>query len=202
MVPIKNRCQPRRKRYAAGVDASGGGADAFTLSICHYEDDLCVQDVCRGWKTSRTQSVDLEGVVNDIAAVLKRYGLRECHGDKYAANWVVESFRRAGITYRQNPVDKSVYYLEVEPKFATSKIHILDHPELARELRLLERRPRPGGKTIVDHPRNSSRRLFQRPGDCRGVRETGDGRRRFSGRRRQRHRLRDPASGSLKKEAL
>ena len=155
MVPIKNRCQPRRKRYAAGVDASGGGADAFTLSICHYEDDLCVQDVCRGWKTSRTQYVDLEGVVNDIAAVLKRYGLRECHGDKYAANWVVESFRRAGITYRQNPVDKSVYYLEVEPKFATSKIHILDHPELARELRLLERRPRPGGKTIVDHPRNS-----------------------------------------------
>jgi len=43
----------------------------------------------------------------------------------------------------------------MEPLFAQGKIQILDHPELARELRLLERRPRFGGKIIVDHPRGS-----------------------------------------------
>ena len=75
------------------------------------------------------------------------------HGDRYSANWVVESFKRPGITYKQNDSDKSVYYLEVEPLFATGKIQLLDHAGLARELRMLERRPRPGGKTIVDHPR-------------------------------------------------
>ena len=42
-----------------------------------------------------------------------------------------------------------------EPLFAQGKIEILDHPELSRELRLLERRPRPGGKVIIDHPRGS-----------------------------------------------
>lgn len=42
----------------------------------------------------------------------------------------------------------------MEPLFAQGKIEILDNSELARELRLLERRPRPGGKTIIDHPRS------------------------------------------------
>jgi hypothetical protein len=29
---------------------------------------------------------------------------------------------------------------------------LLDHAQLARELKLLERRPRAGGRTLVDHP--------------------------------------------------
>jgi len=57
--------------------------------------------------------------------------------------------------YRQNEFDKSIYYIALEPLFATGKIQILDHAEQARELRLLERRPRPGGKIVIDHPRNS-----------------------------------------------
>src|SRR5262245_59314578 len=146
--------QPGR-RYAAGVDASGGGRDAFTLSIVHQEADMLVQDVCRGWRKTRTANVNLEGVVTEIAEILKRYGLREIHGDKYSANWVIEAFRRVGITYRQLDHDKSFYYLEIEPWLAESRIELLDHAELARELQLLERRPRPGGKTIVDHPRGA-----------------------------------------------
>ena len=143
------------KRYAAGVDASGGGQDAFTLGIVHQEKDMLVQDVCRGWRKTRTANVNLEGVVTEIAEILKRYGLREIHGDKYSANWVIEAFRRAGVIYRQLDHDKSFYYLEIEPWLAESRIELLDHPELARELQLLERRPRPGGKTIVDHPRGA-----------------------------------------------
>lgn len=43
----------------------------------------------------------------------------------------------------------------MEPLFAQGKTQILDHPELAREFRLLKRRPRPGGRITVDHPRGS-----------------------------------------------
>ena len=114
-----------------------------------------MQDVCRGWKKSRTNNIDLDGIVTEIAATLRRYHLREIYGDRYSGQWVVESFRKAGITYRQTEQNKSFYYLEIEPLFAQGKIEILDHPELARELRLLERRPRPGGKVIVDHARGS-----------------------------------------------
>ncbi len=50
-------------------------------------------------------------------------------------------------------LDRSSAYLEVEPLFAQGQIEILDHPELIRELRMLERRPQAGGKDRVDHPR-------------------------------------------------
>jgi hypothetical protein len=147
------------KRYAGACDAtglgSGPGADAFTVSIGHSEKGVFIQDVCRGWKKSRNNNIDLDGIVGEIAAILRRYNLREVHGDRYSGQWVVESFRKAGIMYRQTEQDKSYYYLEMELLFAQGKIQILDHPELARELRLLERRPRPGGKIVVDHPRGS-----------------------------------------------
>jgi len=50
-------------------------------------------------------------------------------------------------------IDKSAAYLECEPLFAQGRIDLLDHPTLAREFKLLERRPRAGGRTQVDHPR-------------------------------------------------
>jgi hypothetical protein len=147
------------KAYSAGVDATGLGgnpnANSFTLVVGHYEKEVFVQDVCKGWKKSSYHNVDLEGIVGEIADILKRYNLREVHGDRYSGQWVVENFRKVGITYKQTEQDKSVFYLELEPLFAQGRIEILDHPELARELRLLDRRPRPGGKMIVDHPRGS-----------------------------------------------
>ena len=93
--------------------------------------------------------------MNEIAEILKHYGLREVHGDRYSGQWVVEAFQKAGVYYRQTEQDKSVFYLGLEPLFAQGKIEILDHPELSRELRLLERRPRSGGKVMIDHPRGS-----------------------------------------------
>jgi hypothetical protein len=144
-------------QYSAGCDATGLSdsptADCFTLSITHRDGDMLIQDLLRGWKKSRQTNVDLEGIVSEIAAILERYGLYDVHGDRYSGQWVVEAFRKAGVTYVQTEFDKSHFYLEMEPLFAQGKIEILDHPDLDRELRLLERRPRPGGKVFVDHPR-------------------------------------------------
>jgi hypothetical protein len=144
--------------YAAGVDTSGLGsgtnADSFTLAICHLSlDGRVIQDVCRGWKKSRGSHVDLAGIVGEIARLLKAYGLTSCLGDRYGAQWVVEAFAKENVTYQQAEEDKSVFYLATEPVFAQGRIELLDHPQLARELRLLERRPQPGGRTRVDHPR-------------------------------------------------
>ncbi len=73
-------------------------------------------------------------------------------GDRYAGEWVRQAFQGAGITFREAELDKSRSYLEAEPLFAQGRIEILDHPRLVRELKTLERRPRVGGRTIVDHP--------------------------------------------------
>jgi len=155
-------------RYVAAVDPSGGGADAFTLAIVHTEgrdsERRIVQDVMRGWRTRGTEPADLEGIVKEIATICRRYRLTSVYGDRYAAQWVRERFRAEGVRYEQPEVkvpndpgatrylDKSLAYLEIEPLFNQGRIDILEHPDLTRELKLLERRPRAGGRTLVDHP--------------------------------------------------
>jgi hypothetical protein len=143
--------------YVAACDPSGGGQDTFALTICHAEgrgaERRVVQDVLKGWTGSRRASpLDLAGVVRDIAAILRRYRLGEVRGDRYAAGWVRQAFEREGIRYREAEWDKSAAYLEAEPAFAQGQVALLDHPTQLRQLKLLERRPRPGGRTVVDHP--------------------------------------------------
>ena len=154
-------------RYIAACDASRGGPDAFALTIVHAEGNgaerRIVQDVMRGWSKPRNGQTDLEGAVQDIAAIVKRYSVTTVCGDRYARGWVREAFRRHGISYQDATVrdkdgeavylDRSAAYLEVEPLFAQGAITILDHPHLLRELKNLERRPQAGGKDRVDHPR-------------------------------------------------
>jgi hypothetical protein len=148
--------------YGAAVDASGGsGRDAFTLAIVHTEgkgtERRVVQDVMKAWKGDRSGSVDLEGIVAEAAAELRRYGVRKVHGDRYSAQWVRQAFSRHGIQYadpeiRGTYVDRSRAYLESESLFAQGRIALLDHPALVRELRGLEKRLKPGGRATVDHP--------------------------------------------------
>jgi hypothetical protein len=151
--------------YVAACDPSGGGADAFTVAIGHAEGEAgarrVVQEVMKGWSRRGSAALDLEGVVREIAALCKRYRVAAVVGDRYAAGWVRERFRAEGLRYDDAQIqgaegdkylDKSAAYLEVEPLFAQGRVELLDHPLLARELKLLERRPRAGGKTIVDHP--------------------------------------------------
>ena len=143
-------------RYAAGVDITGLGTgpnpDAFTLCVGHYDKDVFIQDVCKGWKKSSKSSLNLDAIVGEIADIIKRYRIIEINGDKYAGAWPIEHFRKVGVIYKQTEEPKSAYYLALEPVFAVGRIEILDHPELIRELRMLERRPHQGGRISVDHP--------------------------------------------------
>ena len=51
-------------------------------------------------------------------------------------------------------LDRSSAYLECEPLFASGLIALVDHPVMARELVILERRPGQSGKDRIDHPKN------------------------------------------------
>jgi hypothetical protein len=140
--------------YTAAVDPSGGGADAFTFAIGHREgngaDSRAVVDVLRGW---HRVGDNLSAVVATIAEVAKQYGCREAVGDRYAAGWVRERFADAGLRYRETAQDKAATFVEMEPLMAQGRVELPDEPHLRRELSTLERRPRPGGRVLVDHPR-------------------------------------------------
>ena len=61
--------------------------------------------------------------------------------------------RHFAIIYEHAELDKSAIYRGVLPLFSERRVELLDHPRLLTELRLLERRPRSGGRSdSVDHP--------------------------------------------------
>lgn len=146
--------------YVLPVDPSGagvgGGADAFTAAVLHLDgsptDGKVVHDMLRGWSRRAGHSMDLMGIVGEIATLAQAYGVSEVYGDKYGGQWVRQAFEKAGLFYRDADFDRSRAYLETEPLFAQGRIQLLDHPTLIREFKMLERRPRVGGRTVVDHP--------------------------------------------------
>src|SRR5262249_7413010 len=56
--------------YVAAVDPSGGHEDSFTLSIVHYFNDRLIQDVCKGWRKVRNETVNLDMIVREIATTI------------------------------------------------------------------------------------------------------------------------------------
>jgi hypothetical protein len=134
--------------FFAFTDPSGGGQDAFTLSIGHREDKKIVQDLLRARRGGNVYDT-----VKEYADILKKYGLREVTGDQYAGAWVKEGFQKEGITYRICPVSKSGAYLEALPFINAGLVELLDDREMIKELRQLERRKGTAGRDIIDHPR-------------------------------------------------
>jgi hypothetical protein len=144
------------QKYYAFADPSGGsaGGDSYTLAIGHAEKDVMVINAIR----EAVPPFSPEGVTASQAEVCQMYKVREVTGDHYAAQWPVEAWRKAGITYKQSEAPKSDLYLQALPVFTSGKAEIPDHTRLIRQLRGLERRTARSGKDSVDHtPRRRQR---------------------------------------------
>jgi hypothetical protein len=86
-----------------------------------------------------------------IAAVLKSYGVAETVGDKYAAQWVVDAFRQRGITYRHSDRDRSAIYSDALPLFTSGRARLLDNARLVNQFASLERKTSSLGRDRIDH---------------------------------------------------
>jgi hypothetical protein len=92
-------------------------------------------------------------VVAKFCAVLQRFNIRTVKGDRYGAEFVTNAFKHHGLRYEPSELDKSAIYTEVAPLFAEKRVELLDNKRLLTELRLLERKPRSGGRgDSIDHP--------------------------------------------------
>jgi hypothetical protein len=94
---------------------------------------------------------DPTAVIGEASDLLRQYGLHEATGDRYAANFVADAFRKNGIAYRPAEHDKSQVFLDFAGLLNSGKVRLLDHPQLLRELRALERK-RGQTRDRVDHP--------------------------------------------------
>ena len=140
--------------YAAFTDPSGGRSDAFTASIAHREIHNGVERVVTDLIFERHPPFNPSDVIEEIAKLLKQYRCSTVTGDRYAAEFVVEHFRKNGISYRASKLDRSEVYLDFLPLVTAAKVLLLDHPRAIAQLASLERRTFPSGKDRIDHPLN------------------------------------------------
>jgi hypothetical protein len=137
-------------RYTAFCDLSGGRSDAASLAIAHKEDRKVIVDLVKHYKAPFVP----EFVIEQMANELKRYKIHKVYGDAYAAEFVVQSFKRHRITYERCEKNKSELYLDLLPRMTSQQIELPDNETLIKELSSLERRTRSGRRDSVDHPRN------------------------------------------------
>ncbi len=142
-----------RLSSVAFVDMSGGVTDAAALGIAHSEtvdgETIVLLDHLEVVPAPHKPAA----VAAQFSETLKGLGLNRVTGDRYAAGWCSGAFEKNGIKYESAELDKSAIYGEVLPLFSEQRVEIPDDQRLVTELRLLERKPRAGGRPDnVDHP--------------------------------------------------
>lgn len=138
--------------YKAGCDPSGGGADEFAWAVAHRDGDHVVVDLIGARGRRGRLPLNPEAAVSDCVADLKTYGIREVVGDRYAGAWVVEAFRKHGISYRYSERTKSELYLDLLPLITAGRVELPSDAETIRQAKLLQRKRGAQGKDAVDAP--------------------------------------------------
>lgn len=164
VVPNRFELPPMdNTNYASFADVSGGRHDDACVAIAHREGRTVVLDCIARYAAPHNPYE----VVASIAGTIRCYGLDNCNGDSYAAEWTRMAFRSHGIEYNRatrsvwnegaaakNKVakPKSQLYLELLPRLHSGEIELLDNDTLISQLASLQRRTRSGGRDTVDHP--------------------------------------------------
>ena len=130
---------------------------SFTAAIAHAENNVAVLDCLVEVKPPFNPDV----ATAQVSHALKAYRCRTTVGDKYAAQWVVQAFRKCGINYQYSDRDRSSIYLDALPLFATGRARLLDNKRLIAQFAALERKTSPIGRDRVDRRPNGGRRLLQ-----------------------------------------
>ncbi|WHZ30064.1 MAG: hypothetical protein OJF51_004866 [Nitrospira sp.] len=149
---VRERAPMSETTYVGFCDPSGGRHDRFVVAVAHADGERVVLDAVRVW----TPPLNPSGVIAEACAFLKTYRVSQVHGDRYGAEYNAEQFRKNGLSYEPSERDRSEIYLELLPLINSERAVLLDHAELLRELRGLERRRGTSGKDKVDHRRGST----------------------------------------------
>jgi hypothetical protein len=138
-------------RYVGFIDAAGGsGSDSMTLAIATRERENVVVAAIR----ERKPPFSPDDVVTEFAALLKSYGITRCESDRWGGDWVVEAFRKRGITVVPSAKPKNELYREMLPVINGRRALLLDNAKLINQLCSLERRVGSSGRDVIDHAPN------------------------------------------------
>lgn len=140
--------------YQAFCDPSGGSSDSMTLAIGHRQatpDNKRIIGVIDAVREVRAP-FSPETAVAEFVTLLSSYGIRRARGDRYAAQWVSEAFKKAGIEYTPADLSKTEIYRDFLPRLNSREVDLLDNQRMVTQLLSLERRTARGGRDSIDHP--------------------------------------------------
>jgi hypothetical protein len=134
------------------IDAAGGsGRDSYTAAIAHHDGEQAILDTLLEVRPPfSTEEASVQ-----VAELARRYGITTVTGDRYGGDWPMAALARHGIGYTPAAKAKSDIYGEAIPLFTSRRVRLLDNARLIAQLRQLERRARPGGRDLIDHPRGA-----------------------------------------------
>ncbi len=110
--------------------------------------------VSDGYSTWRKANTTV-GLQSSTPTEAIQSGVGRVTGDKYAASWVVEAFRKVGIECVQAEKTRSGLYLELLGPLNSGQVDLLDHPRLVAQLCTLERRTSRAGRDSINHAPNA-----------------------------------------------
>lgn len=142
--------------YVAYVDGSGGGSNAYTLSISHEEiwkingeDEIVyVQDVMMG-----ISFANVNAATKLYAQKMKEYNVQMVLGDKYSGQWIVSEFLENDIFYEQNSEPRTELYTQAIVISNQRRCRILKNTTLLGQIVEIQNR-RVGVHYVYDHPAN------------------------------------------------
>jgi hypothetical protein len=136
-------------RYVAHLDAAtGAGADAWALAIAHHDGARAVLDAVRLGRPPFSPG----SMAAEAAQALRRYGVTRVTLDRFAPNLVADLMAREGIRATAADGDTSAAFLDMLTAINSRACTLLDHDDLLREVRALERRAVSGGRDRISHP--------------------------------------------------
>jgi hypothetical protein len=138
-------------KHFAFVDPSGGSSDSMTLAIGHNQNGVAILDFLREIKAPFSP----EHVVDEFVSNLRDYRCNAVTGDRYAAQWVQQPFKRRGINYMVSTLNKSEIYLAALPLINSRRCDLLDDKRMIAQFCGLGRRTARGGRDSIDHAPNS-----------------------------------------------
>jgi len=121
-------------KYYAFVDMSGGGADDATLAIAHMDGGRAVLDLILDQGPRTGGIFDPQRTAEKFAKVLDLYGCSRVTGDRYAGQWPVQAFNKAGISYEVSTRNRSEIYACLEPLINGYQVALLDHPTMFAQI--------------------------------------------------------------------
>jgi len=136
-------------KYTAFIDPSAGGQDSFALAISHVEGGgrFIILDKVFEWQPPFNPNQ----VVLECATIMKAYRCFWALSDRFARDWVRDSFRAQGIEINFAKLSASEIYLEFLPIVMSRRCELLDNQRLIGQLGNLERRVRQAGYDLITH---------------------------------------------------